>query len=252
MPKKFWLYTCLSALTLMTAACSSAPTAENDGMLESYNRAVYKFNTKFNQYVMKPAAKGYRKITNKYARERISNALSNVKEPIFAVNHLLQGEPLQSGKDLARFAVNTTLGLGGTYDVAGLGWNMPKEKTGFDATLAQWGVPDGPFLMLPFIGPSTPRATAGLVGDALVNPIYWATVNDANIHDKVYYPYMAINAVSLYEANMAILDDLERNSVDFYTTMKSAYEQNRHGMGNAEISDTASYDFDMDDEEEDL
>lgn len=250
MPNKFRFYVCLSVVALMTAACSTTLSSSNsndNSALEAYNRAVYKFNSEFQKYILKPVAKGYRKITNQYARERISSALLNIKEPIYAVNHLLQGEPVKSSKNIARFAVNTTLGLAGTYDVAANGWNLPKEKTGFDATLEIWGVPDGPYVMIPFVGPGTPRAFAGLVGDSLVNPVYWATYNDANIHDKIYYPYMALNAVSIYEANMDMLDDLERNSVDFYSTMKSAYLQNRNGKAD---DDAVSYDFEMDDEDD--
>jgi len=251
---KFKLFACISALSMMTAACSTTSnatsSADDSSALETYNHAVYKFNNQFYKYVMKPVAKGYRKITNKYARERVRNALSNIKEPIFAVNHLLQGEPVQSGKDLARFAVNTTLGIAGTYDVAGQGWGLPKNKTGFDETLATWNVPDGPYLILPFVGPSTPRATAGLIGDGTVNPVYWATVNDANVHDKIYYSYMAVNAVSNYEASMDLLDDIERNSVDPYSAMKSAYMQNRVGKTTAK-DDVSTYDFDMDEDEED-
>ncbi|MBQ8465985.1 MAG: VacJ family lipoprotein [Alphaproteobacteria bacterium] len=248
MLNKLGLCVYISAFALMTASCSSTSSHNESDGLESYNRAVYKFNNQFYKYVMKPVSKGYRHITTPTAREHIGNAFSNVKEPIYAVNHLLQGEVVESGKDLARFAVNTTLGIAGTYDVAGKGWNLPKNKTGFDDTLATWGMPDGPFIMLPFVGPSTPRATAGLVADSFANPVYWATANDANIHDKVYYPYVAANAVVVYESGMDVLDDLERNSVDFYTTMKSAYIQNRNGKAS---DDTVSYDFGMDDEEED-
>ena len=231
----------------MTASCASSTSQNEQSGLETYNRAVYKFNNQFYKYVMKPVAKGYRNITNKTAREHIGNAFANVKEPIYAANHLLQGEILESGKDLARFAINTTLGLAGTYDVAGKGWNLPKNKTGFDNTLEAWGVADGPFVMLPFVGPSTPRATAGLVADSFANPVYLATVNDANIHDKIYYPYVAANAVVVYESSMDILDDLERNSVDPYEAMKSAYLQNRTGKVS---DDSVSYDFGMDDEDE--
>lgn len=248
MRQKLKLFVCLSVLTVLTSACSAVSSSEQNSALETYNRAVYNFNSKFNQYILKPAAKGYRAITNTYVRERVRNALSNVKEPIFAVNHLLQGEPVNSSKDIARFAINTTLGLAGTYDVAGQGWNLEKNKTTFDSTLQIWGVPDGPFFMLPFIGPSTPRAAVGLAADSALNPVYWATANDANIHDKIYYPYVAVNAVSLYEANMDVLDDLERNSVDFYATMKSAYLQSR--KANTDDDQTVSYDFGMDDEED--
>lgn len=250
--KQLRLCTCLSALALATTACStSGSVSGNDSALESYNRAVYTFNSNFDKYLLKPVAQGYRKITNQYTRDRVNNALSNVKEPVFALNHLLQGEPAKSGGSIARFAINTTLGLGGTYDVAGLGWNLPRQKTGFDETLASWCVPDGPFVMLPFLGPSTPRAAVGLAMDSVTNPVYLSTFNDANVRDKISWPYMAVNAVALREANMDLLDDLERNSVDFYATMKSAYMQNRKGMtcGHVENS-AATYDFGMDDEDE--
>ena len=246
------LCTCLSALGLMTTACSTSGTATStadDGALESYNRAVYTFNSKFDKYLLKPVAQGYRKATNQYTRDRVNSALANIKEPVSAVNHLLQGEPVKSGKSVARFAINSTLGLAGTYDVAALGWNLPKQKTGFDETLATWNVPDGPFLMVPFLGPSTPRALAGLAADSFANPMYWGTLNDANIRDKVYLPYLAINAVALRESGLDLLDDLERNSVDYYSTLKSAYTQNRKGMGRQNNDDAAaSYDFGMEEE----
>ena len=244
MPYQSRLLTSLAVLTLFTTACASAPA--NDP-LEPYNRAMHNFNMKFNIYIMNPVTKGYRAITNQYARDRISNAMFNIKEPVSAVNHLLQGKPVRSGKDIARFAINSTLGLAGTYDVAGQGWNLPKDKTGFDATMGAWGVPDGPYFVIPFVGPGTPRAAAGLVVDSFTNPLYLATIHDANVHDKIYYPYVAVNGISLYDANKALLDDLQRNSVDFYSTLKSAYEQNRNGKN---TDDNMSYDFEMDDEED--
>lgn len=247
MLNKFRLCVCISAFALMTASCASSTSQNDNGSLESYNRAVYKFNNQFYKYVMKPVSKGYRKITTPDVREHVRNAFSNIKEPISAANHLLQGEFAESGKSVARFAINTTLGIGGTYDVAGKGWNLPKKQTGFDNTLAAWGVPDGPFFMLPLVGPSTPRATTGLVVDSYSNPVYLATVNDANVHDKIYYPYVAANAVVVYESTMDIIDDLERNSVDPYSALKSAYLQNRNGKVS---DDEVSYDFGMDDEDE--
>ena len=248
--KNICLCTCLSTILLATTGCSTMTNHhKEDSALESYNRAVYNFNSKFDKYLMKPVAQGYRKITNQYTRDRVNNALANIKEPVSAVNHLLQGEPIKSGASIARFAINTTLGLAGTYDVAAQAWNLPKDKTGFDETLATWNVPDGPFIMLPFLGPSTPRATVGLVADSFSNPMYWGTANDANIRDKVYLPYIAINAIALRESGLDLLDDLERNSVDFYSTMKSAYLQNRKDLGQDDNENpAASYDFGMEEE----
>lgn len=246
---KLRFYTCLSAVSLLTCSCTttSANHTSDESTLEQVNRAVFTFNSKFDKYLMHPVAEGYRNITTPYVRERVSNALSNVKEPVFALNHLLQGSPVKSGASIARFAINSTLGLAGTYDVAAQGWNLPKEKTGFDETLAVWNVPDGPFIMLPFFGPSTPRAAVGLLADSAANPVYWATQNDANIRDKIYLPYVAVNATALRESTMDLTDDFERNSVDYYTTMKSAYMQNRTG---SDTDGAASYDFGMEDEDE--
>lgn len=253
--KKWALCTVLTLVVSMTSACATkninGDVHVDEDMFESYNRAVFKFNYGFDKYILRPVAEGYRDVTNEFTRERVSSVLSNIKEPIYIGNHLLQGDLKQTGISLARFGVNTTLGLLGMFDVAE-GWGLKKKASGFDETLAKWCVPDGPFIMLPFLGPSTPRAATGLAADSVMNPVYWATYNDANVKDKVAYSYMAINAISLREANLEFLDELERGSVDFYSTMRSAYIQNRKKMGcNVVDSDTQSYDFDFGIDEED-
>ena len=252
--KKFALYTALALVVSMTSACATknmnGDVHVDEDRFESYNRAVFRFNYSFDKYIMRPVAEGYRDVTNEFTRERVSSVLSNIKEPIYMGNHLLQGDLKQTGVSLARFGVNTTLGLLGMFDVAE-GWGLKKKMSGFDETLAKWCVPDGPFIMLPFLGPSTPRAATGLMADAAMNPVYWATYNDANVKDKIYYSYTAINAISLREANLALLDELERGSVDFYSTMRSAYMQNRKNMGCHSNNDNVqSYDFDFGIDEE--
>lgn len=252
--KKLALYTVLALVVSMTVGCAtknvSGDVHVDEDSFESYNRAVFKFNNGFDKYILRPVAEGYRDVTNEFMRERVSSVLSNIKEPIYMGNHLLQGDLKQTGISLARLGVNTTLGLLGMFDVAE-GWGLKKKTSGFDATLAKWCVPDGPFVMLPFLGPSTPRAATGLVADSVMNPVYWATYNDANVKDKIAYSYMAVNAVSLREANLELLDELERGSVDFYATMRSAYMQNRKNMGcRANDADTQSYDFDFGIDEE--
>ena len=254
--KKIALSTALALIVSLTSSCATQKVGgdvhvDND-QFESYNRAMFKFNYGFDKYILRPVAEGYRSVNNDFTRERVSSALSNIKEPIYMGNYLLQGEFKQTGISIARFGVNTTLGLLGMFDVAE-GWGLKKEKTGFDETLAKWCVPDGPFIVLPFLGPSTPRATTGLMADSVMNPIYWATYHDANVKDKVAYSYTAINAVSLREANLEFLDELERGSVDFYSTMRSAYLQNRKNMGcKAQEENVQSYDFDFGIDDEDM
>ena len=109
---------------------------EDEGMLETYNRSMFTFNTFFDDYLMKPVAKGYRAVTNDFVRERVRNFFSNLKEPATMINHTLQGNFSDTGKSGGRFLVNSTLGLLGTFDVAS-GWGIEKNKTGLDETLAK-------------------------------------------------------------------------------------------------------------------
>ncbi len=243
----------LSALFCLFAI--PATMAEDDGSaLETYNRAMFSFNTTVDDYVMKPVAKGYRAATNDFIRERVHNFFENLREPASAINHTLQGNLIDSGKSIGRFAINTTLGLLGTFDVAG-GWGLTKNKTGFDATLAKWCVPDGPFIVLPFLGPSTPRNTVGLAGDALANPTYWADYYATFGKDwekySFYYGLTALGFISLREENLEFLDNLTATSVDVYGTIKSAFIQNRLKLNacSSVNEEPASYDFDFDDED---
>ena len=165
MQKRVLLTSVLAITVLATASCSSTTSAISDthdqaDTFETYNRAMFKFNYQVDKYVLKPLAEGYRNITNQYTRDRVSSVIANLKEPLYAANNLLQGDLKDSGMSLARFAVNSTLGLGGMYDVAD-GWGWPRHKAGFDSTLAKWCVPDGPYIVLPIFGPSTPRAEIG-------------------------------------------------------------------------------------------
>ncbi len=227
---------------------------EDDGVLESYNRSMFTFNTAFDDYIMKPVAKGYRAVTNDFIRERVRNFFGNLKEPAFMINHTLQGNLSDTGLSGSRFLINSTLGLLGTFDVAS-GWGIKKNKTGLDETLAKWCVPDGPYIVLPFVGPSTPRAAIGYVGDAAANPLYWS---DEYIHFSedwkkytFYYGLSALGFVSVREENLDLVDKLTLNSVDPYSIIKSAYMQNRlkmHVCGKLEKEENPSYDFDFDED----
>lgn len=191
-------------------------------------------------------------VTTPFIRERISSVIDNLKEPISAGNHLLQADPEASVKSLSRFVINSTLGLVGMFDVAE-GWGLPKDKTTFNETFAKWCIPQGPFIVLPLLGPSTPRAATGMALDFVFDPVYWATYQDANVHDKASWGYAIAQGITAREAALDILDDLERNSVDFYATMRSAYLQNQNKLKcfNDVSKDENTYDFDFGIEDED-
>jgi len=252
--KKAFLFSIFSLTLLFTTSCATSQSQtdqhEHEDTLESFNRAMFTFNYNVDKYVLKPVAKGYRAITTPDVRTRVYSAYLNIKEPMFAANQLLQGEFKQSGISLSRFVINSTLGLAGTFDVA-TAWGLEQKKDDFETTLAKWCVPDGPYIVLPFIGPSTPRAFAGLMVDSFASPVYWLT-NDHDDGIYAYGAYIAAKSIIIREASLELGDDLERNSVDFYTTMKSAYLQNKTDMPNC-FNDTqtnAAYDFDFGIEDE--
>lgn len=245
----------VGSLSMLSFPVSAAE--DEDSALESYNRAMFTFNSVADYYVIKPVAQGYRAVTNDFIRERVRNFYSNLGETDNMLNHTLQGELVESGKSLGRFVINTTLGLLGTFDVAS-GWGLEKKRTNFDKTLAAWCVPDGPFIVLPLIGPSTPRATAGYAVSAVTDPTYWANYyahfgNDLEKY-SFYYGISALGFISLREQNIEFLDNLTAGSVDPYSTIKSAYIQNRLKIASCasgeDYAQDNSYDFDFDDFDE--
>lgn len=242
----------VSGLALLSACASTGQgTNSEEDPLESINRPIFEFNYQADKYVIKPVAKGYRAITTPFIRERVSSVLSNLQEPVSAGNLLLQGEPLAMTKSLGRFVLNSTLGLAGMFDVAE-GWGLQPRNATFNETFAKWCIPQGPYIVLPLIGPSTPRAATGLALEFVFDPAYWGTYNDANVHDKAAWGLAAVYGITAREQALDLLDDLERNSVDYYTTMRSAYLQNQSKLRcyRDKSEETAAYDFDFGFEEE--
>ena len=245
----------LLSLVLICSACATngkihRPEAEADPF-EGFNRSMFEFNYPFDRFVLKPVAKGYRAITNQFIRDRVRGILSNLREPVTAGNYLLQGEPKSTGASLSRFVINSTLGLAGMFDVAE-GWGLPRDRTSFNETFAKWCIPDGPYIVLPFLGPSNPRHATGIVMEFVFDPVFWATYHDANIHDRAAWGYAILQGITLRESALELTDDLERNSVDYYVTMRSAYLQNQSKLRcwKDKGDDKETYDFDFGIDEE--
>ena len=240
----------LSTIVLTSACATNIHRSEgNADPFENVNRKVFEFNDAVYENVFFPVARGYRKITTPFIRERVNSFVANMDEPISAVNHLLQLEIVPMTKNLARVVINTTLGLGGMFDVA-QGWGLEPDKTGFNQTLASWCVADGPYVVVPFVGGSSTRGVVGMAADAAADPVYWMTYNDANYHDKISYPYAALKYTAKAENYMDLYSDFKQNSVDFYATMRSAYLQNQKKLKCrfAAEEQTQSYDFDFDED----
>lgn len=172
MKKPLILLTLILLISNFLVGCASAPTPiinEQDPW-ETWNRKVQTFNDNLDNYVMKPTAKGYRWITPVIIDQSITNFFSNINDVGVTLNDLMQGKLKQSSLDGARFLVNSTAGVGGLIDVASM-IDLPKHNEDFEQTLGVWGVPTGPYMVLPFFGPSSPRGAAGLLGDVLLNPV---------------------------------------------------------------------------------
>ncbi len=201
------------------AATAAASTAPGDPF-EATNRRVLDFNFKVDDAVYRPAADFYRRAVGPWTRTRVRNVLLNLNEPVVAANALLQARPVAAGTSFMRFAVNSTLGLGGLFDLEPIG-GPPRQTIGFDQTLYTWGLPDGPYLMLPFAGPSTPRDLTGSIGDSLLNPLSWALPFGANAGRTLAL------GLDERERNTEALNDIRNNSLDPYARLRSLWRQNR-------------------------
>ncbi len=215
------------ALVLLNG-CSSNPVEPLDSRdpWENWNRKVQSFNDGLDDYGLKPVAKGYRWIMPGFADTGVTNVFSNIRDIGVFLNDFMQFKIKQGGLDFSRFIVNSTAGLGGLFDVASM-INLPKHNEDFGQTLGVWGVPTGPYVVLPLFGPSSPRGTVGLVGDAAMNPLSYINYPLAtglagalNIID-----IRADNLGAEKTANEAIVDDR-------YQFFRDAYLQRREYLVN--------------------
>ena len=172
-------------------------------------------------WLLEPVARGYRFVTPEAARRSVANFLANLRSPVIFANDALQGERDRAGVTLGRFMINTTMGVAGLFDPA-TAFGYPRHDEDFGQTLGVWGVPSGPYLMLPLLGPSNGRDTAGRVGDYFINPL-----NHCCINQDERLGLLGMTAVSEREANIELLDDLRANSIDLYATIRTIYTQKR-------------------------
>ena len=209
----------LSLLGLGGCASVKGPTDPQDP-LEGYNRAMYKFNDAVDRAVLKPVAKGYVKVTPAPVRTGVNNFFSNLDDVVVLVNDLLQFKVKQAASDLGRLTFNSTVGLFGLIDVA-TPMNFPKHNEDFGQTLGYWGVGPGPYLVLPFLGPSDIRDTGGLVADWQIDPIQ--QIDDTNTR----YGTVALKVIDKRANLLRASSVLESATFDPYAFMRDAYLQHR-------------------------
>jgi phospholipid-binding lipoprotein MlaA len=153
--------------------------------------------------------------------------MHNLRSPILVANNLLQGKVGDAGIATARFLINTTVGVGGLADVAGAQGLSYKDED-FGQTLGTWGVRDGFYLVLPVLGPSSLRDTAGLVVDSYADPVRLYADNTDNMW--IYYTRAAVSGIDTRSRMIQAVDDMRRNSLDYYAAVRSAYSQHRQTL----------------------
>ncbi|MGF6758438.1 MlaA family lipoprotein [Paraburkholderia sp. GAS42] len=217
----------LTAATL--AGCATVQTPTKEDPLEGFNRTIFTFNDKVDQYALKPVAQGYVYITPQPVRDSVTNFFSNIGDVYTAANNFLQLKITDGVEDVMRIVINTIFGVGGLFDVATLA-NLPKHNQDLGLTMGHYGVPPGPYLVLPLFGPSTVRDAVGSVGNYYVNPLSY-------IHpDGLSWALYGLNIVSTRANLLGASDVLDNAALDKYSFVRNAYLQRRRYL----ISDGSS------------
>ncbi|MEO7199221.1 MAG: VacJ family lipoprotein [Dokdonella sp.] len=214
----------IAAVAIVLASCTIAPP-RNDDPWEKFNRRMYRFNDVVDRAAIRPAAVTYRKVTGPNARRVISNFFANVRMPITIANDVLQGEFKDAFRNSGRFVINTTLGFAGFFDPASQ-MNLTGEETDFGITLAKWGVPEGPYLVLPLVGSSSVRDAWRMPVDSyFFDPMSMYSRKQSLRLDAEYWPSM-LYLVTL-RASAIDAENLLEGAYDPYVFYRDAYRQRR-------------------------
>jgi phospholipid-binding lipoprotein MlaA len=222
--------------SLALSACADMPKspaeqeefkATNDP-LEPLNRVTFDVNDFLDRLFIRPLAELYRVLIPPGLRDRVAGIVTNMKEPVIFANDMLQGEMGKAGTTLERFGINTTLGVGGMWDVAGSEWHLYQQTGDFGQTLASWGIEEGPYFVIPLFGPSNFRDAIGLGVDTAISPwSYIAMIGSTMETDTFNISSFAADGLVRREQNIEAIDALREGSLDFYAQMRSVYRQYR-------------------------
>jgi phospholipid-binding lipoprotein MlaA len=208
-------------LAVLATGCASLPSGKADprDRFERFNRSVFSFNQGLDKHIAQPVARGYVKVAPAPVRSGVSNFFANLGYPTVIVNDLLQAKPLPFLKDTTRFAVNTTVGIGGLFDPASK-FGLESNNEDFGQTLGRWGIGTGPYLVLPLLGPSDARDLVGRVADHFTQPTTY--VDDRSLA-------WGLRGGELLDTRAATLEasDVMNRAFDPYAFMRNAYLQRR-------------------------
>lgn len=233
----------LAALLLAPVALGGCATSGPDPW-EGPNRAIFSFNEGVDRWVLEPVAVGWDFVLPDRAQEGIGNFFANLRMPVVFLNDLLQAKPIAAAQDVGRFAVNTTVGVVGFVDVASrLG--IPENDEDFGQTLGRYGMPPGPYMVLPLLGPSTVRDTAGYAVDVVSQPEWWL------VESWIRGTATAVEVVNTRSRLIEEIRESRRTAFDYYAFVRNAYLSNRErkvrdGQLAPEESDDDLYQLDED------
>jgi len=230
------------ALALALTAPSAAFAQDGEGdPWEGFNRDMYAVHDSVDRAVLEPVARGYRAVTPSPVRQGVLNFLRNLRGPVIFANDVLQGEPSRGATTVARFAINTTIGVAGIFDPAS-NMGLERHDEDFGQTLAVWGVSEGPYLFVPLMGPSNVRDTTGRFVDMIFDPLSYLNGDDA---DAWRAGRGVITGVATREQLLESVDDIRRDSLDPYSTIRSSYELLRASAvenGQTDVEDLPDFD----------
>ncbi len=229
------------AQTTALAPAESPPAAggPNPDPWEPANRGFYKLNKGLDRAVVRPGASFYHHAITHPVREGVHNVLYNLGEPVTFVNNVLQVRPDRAGKTALRFVVNTTVGIGGVFDVTGAS-GLPRQPSGFAETLTRYGAPQGPYVFLPLLGPSSVRDLTGRVVDVVTDPFTWINYGG---RPAVQAARGVLGGVDQRDRLDPALKDVNRTATDPYATLRSAFLQSSSVTGKRETDVKALPDF---------
>jgi phospholipid-binding lipoprotein MlaA len=241
-PLRFGLSDLLLCSALVLSGCASQPSTQPSSQqqvttyeeefndpFEDANRKIFAFNQFVDRNAIVPVAKAYRAALPDPVRDSLRDFLNNLREPLVFVNDTLQGQFQRAGETLGRFVINSTFGMGGVVDVAGR-WGVPFHEADLGLTLGTWGVPEGPYLVVPILGPSTPRDLGGQVAEGFGDP--WTIIVTGTPYTLYWIPFVrgGVAGIDTRSRYIETLADIERTSLDYYATIRSLYRQRRAAL----------------------
>ena len=227
-PERVSVFVLAVVVGLQVGACSTLPTAADGSELERspadpwepLNRSTHAFNGGLDRVTFKPLAKGYLIVIPRFMRLGVNNFSRNLLSPLNIINHFLQGKIREGFRQTGRFVMNSTFGMGGLIDVA-TGAGLEQIYEDFGQTLAVWGVPDGPYVVVPFLGPRTLRDATMIPFNILADPLFHYNVS--SVRDKIYFVRLIDLRARLLDAGAHI-----EEAYDPYIRLREAYLQHRH------------------------